>query len=158
MGASFPAYLSLLQELTGHLEQLTQLAQQKADVVRQDDLLGLDEVLKQEQVMSLTLRGLEQRRMKLVRELGLEGTSLMDLPSRCPDELEEQARKTAQDLRDSYKIYRSYADMARNTLELNLHQIEKVVAASGIDPSQLGAGYEAPGAEPPKNMKTDFRA
>ena len=48
--------------------------------------------------------------------------------------------------------------MARNTLELTLHQIDKIVAAAGIDPGQLGAGYQAPGVEPPKNMKTDFRA
>ena len=158
MSASFPAYLSLLQDLNGRLEQLAQLAQQKADAARQDDLIALDEVLKQEQAMSLTLRGLEQRRAKLVKELGLENTSLADLPEKCPPELEQEARKTAQELRSNYKIYRSCADMARTTLELTLHQIDKIVAAAGIDPGQLGAGYQAPGVEPPKNMKTDFRA
>lgn len=152
------AYLELLDQLSGYLEQLADLARQKADVVRQDDLLALDEVLKQEQVMSLTLRGLEQRRLKLAKALGLEGTTLTDLPGRCPDELELRARQTTETLRGSYKVYRSCADTARNTLELNLHQIEKVVAAAGVDPGQLSAGYEAPGVEPPKNMKTDFRA
>lgn len=158
MGAPFSAYLSLLQELNGHLEQLAQLAQQKAEAARQDDLLALDEVLKQEQAMSLTLRGLEQRRTKLVKELGLENTSLVQLPDKCPAELEQEARKIAEELRASYKIYRGCADMARNTLELTLHQIDKIVAAAGIDPGRLGAGYQAPGVEPPKNMKTDFRA
>lgn len=158
MDSPFSAYLSLLQELNGHLEQLAQLAQQKAEAARQDDLMALDEVLKQEQAMSLTLRGLEQRRAKLVKELGLENTSLAQLPDKCPPELEPEARKTAETLRASYKIYRSCADMARNTLELTLHQIDKIVAAAGIDPGRQGAGYQAPGVEPPKNMKTDFRA
>lgn len=158
MDSPFSAYLSLLQELNGHLEQLAQLAQQKAEAARQDDLMALDEVLKQEQAMSLTLRGLEQRRAKLVKELGLENTSLAQLPDKCPPELEPEARKTAEALRASYKIYRSCADMARNTLELTLHQIDKIVAAAGIDPGRQGAGYQAPGVEPPKNMKTDFRA
>ena len=67
-------------------------------------------------------------------------------------------RSIVEALRQSYKIYRSCADMARTTLELNLHQIEKTITASGIDPVLGGAGYAAPGAEPPKNMKTDFRA
>lgn len=158
MDSPFSAYLSLLQELNGHLEQLAQLAQQKAEAARQDDLMALDEVLKQEQAMSLTLRGLEQRRAKLVKELGLENTSLAQLPDKCPPELEPEARKTAEALHASYKIYRSCADMARNTLELTLHQIDKIVAAAGIDPGRQGAGYQAPGVEPPKNMKTDFRA
>lgn len=158
MGAPFPAYLKLLEELSGHLEQLAELARQKANVVRQDDLTGLDEVLKQEQVITLALRGLEQRRLKLVKELGLENTTLSDLPGRCPAELDGQARGIVENLRNSYKVYRSCADMARSTLELNLHQIEKFIVSSGVDPAGLGAGYEAPGVEPPKKMKTDFRA
>jgi len=158
MSAPYSAYLELLEELRGHLERLSELAQQKAAVVRQDDLIALDEVLKREQVVSLALRGLEQRRARLVKELGLENTTLSDLPGRCPAELDNQARRIVRDLRDSYEIYRGYADMARNTLELNLHQIEKFIVASGGDPADIGAGYEAPGPEPPRNMKTDFRA
>ena len=84
MGDAYQSYLGLLRELGGILEQLAQLAQDKAAVVRQDDLIGLDEVLKQEQAMTLNLRGLEQRRLKLAAQLGLSGTSLSDLPGRCP--------------------------------------------------------------------------
>lgn len=158
MDGSFPAYLGLLRELGGHLDHLAVLAQEKADAARQDDLLALDEVLKQEQAMTLTLRGLEQKRQKLLPELGLEDTRLSGLISKCPPELQDEARSTAEELRRSYQVYRSCADMARNTLELTLHQIEKIVTAAGVDPAQAGAGYEPAGAEPPKNMKTDFRA
>ena len=158
MGASFPAYLKLLGELSAGLERLAELAQDKAAAARQDDLLALDEVLKQEQAMTLSLRGLEQRRSRMVDQLGLNGVSLADLPEHCPPELEADARRSEQALRDSYKVYRSCADMARATLELNLHQIEKVITASGGDPVELGMGYRPAGSEPPKNMKTDFRA
>lgn len=71
MDASYQSYLDLLGELSGSLERLAQLAQDKAAVVRQDDLIGLDGVLKQEQAMALNLRGLEQRRLKLAAQLGL---------------------------------------------------------------------------------------
>ncbi len=158
MGDAYQSYLGLLRELGGILEQLAQLAQDKAAVVRQDDLIGLDEVLKQEQAMTLNLRGLEQRRLKLAAQLGLSGTSLSDLPGRCPPELELQARQTVEQLLQGYEIYRGCADMARNLLELNLHQMEKTISAAGVDPASPGAGYQAPGVEPPKNMKTDFRA
>ena len=158
MSAPFSDYLKLLREVGSLLEQLAELAQQKADAVRQDDLLALDDVLKQEQALGLNLRGLELRRLKLAPQLGLEESALSDLPSKCPPELEMEAKKTMRDLQNSYSIYRSCADMARNVLELNLHKIDRFVTAHGGDPKDLDAGYAPPGVEPPKNMKTDFRA
>lgn len=157
----FEAYLNLLRDVGRQLEQLAALAEQKAGMVRQDDLLGLDEVLKQEQALGLNLRGLELRRQKLVLQLGLEGTRLEELPGKCPPELEVETRDTVREVKNSYKIYRSCSDLARTTLELNLHQVEKLVVAAGGDPKDLdtSVGYTpAEGAEPPRNMKTDFRA
>lgn len=160
MSTPHKEYLALLREVGGLLEKLAVLSEQKAAVVRQDDLLALDEVLKQEQALSLNLRGLELKRQKLVPQLGLDGSRLDDLPSRYPPEMELEVRDTVRQLQNSYKIYRSCADMARTTLELNLHQIEKLVIASGGDPKDLdtSVGYTSTGPEPPRNMKTDFRA
>lgn len=152
------SYLKLLEELSSSLDRLAQLAQEKAAAVRADDLIALDEVLKQEQAMTLNLRGLELKRLKLVGQLGLDKVPLDELEGRCPPELADRARSTVDALRSSYTTYRSCADMARALLELNLHQIEKVIAASGVDPAVAASGYEAPGVEPPKQMKTDFRA
>ena len=158
MEAQFRAYLGVLRELTGALERLTPLAQQKAEAVRANDLLALDEVLKQEQALGLNLRGLELKRQKLVPQLGLDNVPLSELSRHCPPQLANEARKTAAALRESYEIYRSYSDMARNTLELNLHQIDKFLTESGVDPKLAAQGYEAPPMEPPQKMKTDFRA
>ena len=158
MEAQFRAYLGVLRELTGVLERLTPLAQQKAEAVRGDDLLALDEVLKQEQALGLNLRGLELKRQKLVPQLGLDNVPLSKLPEHCPGQLADEARKAAAALRKSYEIYRSYSDMSRNTLELNLHQIDKFLMDAGVDPKLAAQGYEAPPMEPPKKMKTDFLA
>lgn len=159
MDELYLSYLGVLNELAGTLDRLSELSRQKADTVRQDDLIALDEVLKQEQAMALNLRGLEQRRLKLVPQLGLDGVPLSGLVAHCPEHLQAQAEQTAQTLQFSYTTYRSCADMARNVLELNLHQIDRFIEAAGVDPKLAAAGYEAvPTAEPPKNMKTDFRA
>lgn len=158
MNTCHEEYLGLLRDVGAALERLAVLEEKKAAVIRQDDLLGLDEVLKQEQALGLNLRGLELKRQKLAPQLGLDSTKLEELVSQFPPELELKARDTVRELKNSYKIYRSCSDMARNTLELNLHQIEKVITAAGGDPKELDVGYQAPGAEPPRNMKTDFRA
>ena len=152
------SYLSLLRDLRGTLDQLSELAQKKTAAVRADDLIALDEVLKQEQAMALNLRGLELRRQKLVPQLGLEGTDLSHLTRNFPEHLHDQAKEVADALHESYTNYRSHAGQARESLELNLHQVEKVIAASGVDPKLAATGYETPNVEPPKKMKTDFRA
>ena len=158
MSAPFQDYLKLLRDVGKALEQLAALNQQKAAAVRENDLMKLDEALKREQAQGLNLRGLELRRLKLVPQLGLEGSALSELPSKFPPELELEARKTMTELQRSYTIYRSCADLARSSLELNLHRIDQFVVAAGGDPKDLDSGYTPPGVEPPKNMKTDFRA
>lgn len=150
-------YLALLDELGRSLEQLTQLAGEKNKAVLSDDLLALDEVMKQEQVISLSLRGLEQRRVKLLSQLGLTGVSLAGLANKYPAELRSQAKQTVDTLRSRYDIYRAASQSARTTLEINLHELEKIIAAHGGG-SHSGAGYGSPDVQPPSNMKTDFRA
>ncbi|MCI8423651.1 MAG: flagellar protein FlgN [Lawsonibacter sp.] len=158
MHESYLTYLDLLTELTGKLDQLTTLAQQKIEAVRRDDLSALDAVLKQEQVLSLSLRGLEQRRGTLTAQLNLGGVRLSGLPDRYPPELYPQAKQTAELLRRSYDLYHAAAQAARVTLETNLHELEKLIDSMGGAPEPGTPGYTPPAAEPPKNMKTDFRA
>lgn len=150
-------YLSLLQDVEKSLSHLTELSHQKMHAMGQNDLIALDEVLKQEQAMTLTLRGYEQKRSKLLKELGLEKVPLQSLDTHYPPHLQAQAKQTAQSLRESYQTFHQSWDVARNAMEHNLHEIEQIIKTMGGDPSH-GAGYGEKDIEPPKNMKTDFRA
>ena len=69
MGDIYQAYLSLLRSLGESLEQLSALARKKAAAANADDLMALDEIMKQEQAMTLAFRGMEQTREKLLSEL-----------------------------------------------------------------------------------------
>lgn len=157
MGNLHLDYLVLLGELNKDMEQLSQLAQKKSDAVRRDDLIALDQVLKQEQVVSLSIRGQEQRRLKLLSQLGLSDVPLSRLASHYPAELQLQARQAAETLLRSYDLYRAAAEVARNTLECNLHELDKIVSDLG-GAQAAGAGYTSPDIQPPQKMKTDFRA
>ncbi len=151
------AYLALLGELSNSLDQLAGLAKQKNTAIRKDDLLALDQVLNQEQAMSLALRGQEQKRAKLLRELGLEDVPLSGLSERYPPSLKNRAKQAAESLRRSYDVYRCAAEVARTTLECNLHELDKIVSGMGGAPAPK-TGYSPAGAAPPPNMRTDFRA
>jgi len=142
---SWQAYFKLLEQLGGTLEQLTSLAQEKTAAVRRNDPHAVDECMKREQVVSLSLRSMEQRRMKLLKDLGAEGIPLSGLVEHCPKELRLQARDAAEKLRNQYDVYQTASGVARSTLECHLHLIEKYLAGT---PEEAGG----PGG------RTDIRA
>ena len=156
MESLFRSYLLLLVSLREKLEQLCELARAKTAAVQADDLLKLDEILKREQALSLAFRGLEQKRDNLLRDMGLTHIPLSGLAAHYPPDLQLEAKQTIEALQNQYRIYHAASEVARNTLECNLHEIEKVLSAiDGASPN--GPGYTPPQAEPPQSMKTDFR-
>ena len=142
MSDVYQAYLALLRSLTENLDQLSVLAQRKADAANGDDLMALDEVMKQEQAMTLAFRGMEQTREKLLQQMDCGSVPLNHLAEHFPPELQSQARETVAALQGHYQSYRKAADDARLVLERHLREIDAIITEM----------------EPPKNMKTDFRA
>lgn len=144
--AAWREYLSLLDGLGGTLEQLTEIERAKTQAVSRGDLDGVEECMKREQVVSLSLRGTEQKREKLLARLGLDGVPLRQLEEHAPRELHMETKRAAEGLRRKYEVFQSASEVARNTLECNLHAIEKL--------------REAQAAQPPEEQgrQTDFRA
>jgi len=145
MEISFQAYFKHLDQLGGTLEELTGLAREKTRAVMKGDLEAVDAVVRREQALSLSLRGAERRREEFMKGLGLQGTALSALPDRVPEELRPQARKTVEELRRRYELYRDTAQVARTTLECNIHMIEKHME-------------QISGAPAPSGSVTDIRA
>lgn len=145
----FSAYLSLLRDLTKTLGSLTEIAHQKAAAVRHDDLDTLDICMKEEQALSLTLRSYDQKRTAFLQQLGLPGLPLSGLLAHTPGEYYLETKQVVEQLRRQYELFGGAAETARNTLECNLHQIEKFLAESSGDKPQ-----DPP---PPPRRKTDFR-
>ena len=140
MAASYQDLFEFLDKLGDKLDELTELQKEKTRAVRLDDLLAVNECMKKEQVLSLSLRGMEIQREKLLRELGLEKFPLSAMAERCPPEVRAEARRAAQRLRDRYMIYKSAAQTSRSALEINLHQLEKMIEEKerGETPQPMG--------------------
>lgn len=145
MAADFGAYLDHLDRLGKTLEELTQLTREKTRAVVRGDLQAVDAAVRREQALSLSLRGAEQRRERLLADLGLQDTALSGLAERAPEQLRTRAARTAEALRRQYELYRDTAEVARTTLECNLHMLEKHMK-------------EVPGASAPGASITDIRA
>lgn len=154
---TFQNYLHLLQELCGTLKTLTEIEQEKTRTVRSDDLAGLNECMKKEQALTMALRGHDQKREMALAALGMTGVPLSQLAARAPENCRAEARSIVEDLRLQYSLFRGAAEVARDTLECNLHQIEGVLQKMEADGTEL-AGYEKVDPQIPSTLRTDFRA
>lgn len=162
MDELYRSCLGFLRSMSRGLENLIDLNEKKLAAAQQDDLMGLNELLNQEQAQALNFRGLELTRDKLLPQLGLVGVPMSRLPDHFPPAMQEEARQAVEELQDRYKVYRQASGKTRTMLEQNLHQVESIIVQLGGPPagSPGGPGYgrETEGSAPPPSMKTDFRA
>ena len=142
-------YLTLLGRVTRALEELTGVEQEKIRAVNERDLPAVAQCMKKEQVCSLNLRGLDQKREKLMDQLGMRGVPLREIMSRCPPGAEQETKEAAEALRRQYAIFQTTSEASRNALEIHLHIIEELHKRAG--------GGELPHQDAPP-MKADFRA
>ena len=101
MSDAYRSYLELLETLRDKVEALSELAKKKIEAAGNDDLMALNEVIKQEQALALSFRGLERTREKLVEEMGLQEVALSQLATRYPLEMREAYNPAAGRLPDS---------------------------------------------------------
>lgn len=106
--------------------------------------------MKREQALSLSLRGYDQKRDKLLAQLGLQGTTLSQLEDRSPPELQLETKAVVEELRRQYTLFQAASKVARDTLEVNLRAIERM--------QNVQAGDTAEADETRRSHQTDFRA
>ncbi len=149
MDELYEAYFTLLGKLGEFLDRLTELATAKNVAAQRGDVLTVNECMKEEQSISLTMRHMDSRREKLCAALGLQDVPLSRMAERCPPAQRQAARAAADALLDKARVFRAASDAARSTIESALHNVEKRIAAN------------APGGElaPRKRggVFTDFR-
>lgn len=145
--AVWQEYMKLMDKLGDTLDKLTEIERTKTAAVGKGDLPAVEECMKQEQVVSLTLRGMDQKREKLLGQLGLTGVSLRELEARGPEDRRMETRQTVERLRRKYEVFQSASEVARNALECNLHVIEQFQKAQDAPPPEdgphLGADFKA---------------
>lgn len=148
--ASWQDYLKLLRGLTRTLEELSQVERDKNAAASAGNLAEVENCMKREQVLSLSLRGYDQKRDAMLSALNLKGVNLRNLVEHSPEEYRLETKDVAEKLRQQYEVFQAASRAVRNTLEINLRAIERIQAVQ--------AGDSARAEEERKAHQTDFRA
>jgi len=119
-------YRRLLGSVADTLERLAGVERKKTAAVSEGDLEAVNGCMKEEQVLSLSLRGADQKREKMLREMGLGGVPLRELLDHCPEEEYFDTQKAVERLQGKYAVFQAASQVARDTLECHLRAIEKV--------------------------------
>lgn len=133
--SGFSDMSALLEELTAVLCDLAETQHGVVAAVRSDDLAQLGECMKHEQMLSLSIRSIDQRRIALQKQLGIENVTISDLPAKAPDtDTRDKIRDAAQKLTSQYQVTQSAVEVARSALECSLHNVEKQLSSLGVNP------------------------
>lgn len=136
MAASWQDYLKLLESLTKTISDLTAVEQDKTAAVVKADLAAVEACMKREQALSMALRGLDQKRDRMLAELNMKGVPLRSIMDRCPPGYEDETRRVSEELRGKYRVFQAASQVARDTLECNLRVIERARAGEDGEPPQ----------------------
>lgn len=129
-------YFELLSKLGSALEDLAIVEESKVLAITKGDLPTIDEIMKKEQAFSMTIRGFEQKRVKMLAALEIPLVPLGELANHMPTDLRPQGKRVVEQVKTKYERYRIASDLARKNLEIALGQLESLTGVK--------SGYESP--------------
>lgn len=137
MNHNFDDMIKIIDDFSQNLEKLTDVQKEIVKAVGSDDLAMLAECMKKQQALSLSVRNIDQKRIKLQKDMGLGEIKLSELPQKVSDaDMQIKIRKASERLTSQYKIMQGACEISRSALECNLHKVEQYMEKMGVDPSQ----------------------
>ncbi len=156
MPAQYSDYIQLLLNLQKDIVSLVEILQRKIDATQAFDLDTINECIRKEQALSLSLRGLEQRRVSLLSELGYKDATMRQMPQLCPPQHKAETARVVEVVMKDYEVLASLQQRAKLMLERHLHEVEGALEQKGV---LTGAeeGYKSSPPPKPKKMRTDLK-
>lgn len=108
-------------------DQLILFEEKKAECIFQDDIDGLDAFMNEEQAFLLKLRGLEQRREKLLQKSGVEEQTFRQLIQGAKGEEQTAFQSHFEILSDKTGRLKTAIDYTQRLIELKQHGVETLL-------------------------------
>jgi DNA-binding transcriptional MerR regulator len=121
----------LLRENAELYDNFLELEYKKYDAVLKDDILTLDDLVSKEQVYYLKMRGLEQRREKVLKDLGFSDKTLKEIVEMSKDEQKLQLTGIYGELNKLINEFKKINNLCKTIIEVRLHRVDKIVSQLG---------------------------
>lgn len=122
-------YITFMENYCDIYDELVAIWQEKQRIILNNDLHLLEEQVKKEEVGVLKAKGLEEKRLKLQKKLGLEDKKLQELINEVEHrEQQEQLRAIKRRLSGSVQLLMSLNDSCKTLTEDRFAIIEREMA------------------------------
>ena len=148
----FTAFTKIIEELITLFDHLIPIEQEKLDAAVKNRVSFVEDCMHKEQAAVLQLRGLEQKRESEQKRLGMEGYAFRQILECAPEEAAAILNPLFDQLAERVRTFQSVSASARDIIEVNLHVIQRALAAEG--PGK--ATYSAAGQKKNDNKRNNF--
>ena len=114
----------ILTELTAIFEELFELESVKIDAIAANDIPKLDNCMKDEQVISMRLRGLDAKREKVQAELRMPGLTFKEIIERAEGEEKETLSEAYIQLEGRLACVKEATECSKKYIELHLKSLD----------------------------------
>jgi len=115
----------LLKEYTEIYKMFLELEYDKYEAVIEDDVIALDNIVSQEEVYYLQMKGIEHKREKLLNSLELSGKTLKEIIDVAENESKIKLQEQFEELNNTIKELNKINDLLKTVIEVRLRRINK---------------------------------
>ena len=113
----------LLKEYTEIYKMFLELEYDKYEAVIEDDVIALDNIVSQEEVYYLQMKGIEHKREKLLNSLELSGKTLKEIIDAAENESKIKLQEQFEELNNKIKELNKITDLLKIVIEVRLRRI-----------------------------------
>lgn len=117
-------YILIIKDLISTAASIARTEEIKTAAVSERRHELLDDCIQEEQALLLKLRGLEQHRIKLQKELGWDGFTLSQILEQASPEQAESLSPVFQELDQQLRRLQTSREAAEQILKVRLHELE----------------------------------
>lgn len=121
--------IELLKESAEVYKQFLELEYEKYDIVIKNDIETLDDIVSKEQVVFLKMRGLEQKREKLIISMGMSGKTFKEIIDYLDND--EKLLSEYEKLRSIISEVKKISSLCKTLIEVRLHRLDKAMSQLG---------------------------
>lgn len=125
------ALYGILQECIELYENFLELEYEKYDVVIKNDIEKLDEIVAKEQVFYMKMRGVEQKREKLIVNMNMKEKTLKEIILLSEEDKKHIMTSLYDKLTKLITDVKKINGLCKTLIEVRLHRIDKVMSEMG---------------------------
>lgn len=116
--------IDILNESADLYKNFLELEYKKYDTIIKNDMEELDNIVSKEQVFYLKMRGLEQKREKLMDSMGMKGKTLKEVIE-SENDYKDALTKEYNELKDIISEVKRISSLCKTLIEVRMRHIDK---------------------------------